>query len=148
MFSNSKKAWHLTRKQLSSSQVSHFIASIVTPPHTMGPWSPLQLPWVSGVANMWYAVQSTHCGQQAIRCSRHAMWCGQSTLTAFTSIFNHWKFFYAFSAFLRAKNHYFQKVLKKSSSIQKIENIFITFLGGGVRPQSFFLKPSLRLKMI
>ena len=32
-----------------------------------------------------------------------------------------------FSAFLGAKKHFFQKVLKKWSSIKKIENIFINF---------------------
>ena len=42
-----------------------------------------------------------------------------------------------FSAFLGAKIHFFQKVLKKWSSIQKNRKYFYHFLGGeGVRPQS------------
>ena len=54
-----------------------------------------------------------------------------------------------FSAFLGPKNHLFQKVLKKWSSIQKNRKYSYHFLGGGVRPQSdkdqFFL--SLPLQM-
>ena len=46
-------------------------------------------------------------------------------LTSFLEIFENLK---VFSAFLGAKKHFFQKVLRKWSSIpKKIENIFITF---------------------
>ena len=43
-----------------------------------------------------------------------------ATFTAFTS-------FLVFSAFLGAKKHFFQKVLKNGLVLKKIENIFITF---------------------
>ena len=40
-----------------------------------------------------------------------------------------------FSAFLEAKKHFFPKVLKKWSSIQKKQKIFYHFLGGGQTPK-------------
>ena len=55
-------------------------------------------------------------------------------------------------SFSRGKKTFFQKVLKKWSSIQKNRKYFYHFLGGGVRPQSddnhFFWKPSLMKSVI
>jgi len=83
-----------------------------------------------GAADTPRGATDTPCG--AADTSRIAV--DTATFIAFTSFLAN---FENFSAFLGAKKHFFQKVLKKWSSIQKkIENIFITFWGRGVRPQS------------
>ena len=95
---------------------------------------------------------SVLCGQHATKCGIQTAWCGQhSHLHSFHFILsNFWKIFSVFSAFLGAKKHFFQKVLKKWSSIQKNRKYFYHFLGGEGSPQSdknpflkFFFKPSL-----
>ena len=87
------------------------------------------------LVNMLLCVADTPCS--AANTSRGVT--NTATLTAFTLFLanlENWE--KVFSAFLGVKKHFFQKVLKKWSSIQKIENIFITFYGGAF-PKSIIL---------
>ena len=88
------------------------------------------------------------CGQHAVRCGRYAVRCGRHAVRFTSFLANFEKFSKCFQLFQGQKYIFFKKCSKNGLVSKKIENIFITFKGGGVRPQSdknhFFLSLPLQ----